>query len=61
MSARSRLMGMQGAVCGDIGKIADEILNEHAHELAERIRSESVCPNEEDGMLTAANLIDPEA
>ncbi|MCY0926241.1 hypothetical protein OTB20_08480 [Streptomyces sp. H27-H1] len=69
MSAREKIIGMmagdsEGSLRVVAGRVADEILAEHAHELASRIRTHSERDDLDyyspQGMWEAANLIDPE-
>ena len=61
MSARSLLATvLTHAAAGDVEAIADQILNEHAHELAEKIRA-AHSDGAYEGWAWTADLIDPEA
>lgn len=63
MSARDKLMSLMGANRNLAEKVADEILNDHAHELAEAIRSEATRAATvawAEPMFIAADLVDPE-
>ena len=66
MSARDKLRNcfpqIPAGQSNDLIEAAvDEILNDHAHELAEKIRNSSYPAHATDGADYAADLIDPEA
>lgn len=62
MSARTKIIALMGG--GLAGQVADEILNDHAHELAEKIRNSEWLRDFTDDHMSdcnaAADLIDPE-
>lgn len=57
------LWSLEYRVCGDQQRAkawARELLDRHAHELAEKIRNAPMAVGFEDGAWDAADLIDPE-